>query len=93
MKRKGFLIIALFFLLNQLYSQENQLTKQQKVNDFLYAYNILKDNYPFFGVCKRTNGFDWLSRKNEFIDKVEHNRLFCCFDRFGEELVSRSNNK
>jgi len=74
MKRKGFLIIALFFLLNQLYSQENQLTKQQKVNDFLYAYNILKDNYPFFGVCKRTNGFDWLSRKNEFIDKVEHTK-------------------
>ena len=74
MKSKGLLIIALFFLINQLYCQEKQLTKQQKVDDFLYAYNILKDNYPFFGVCERTNGFDWLSRKNEYIDKVEHTK-------------------
>lgn len=66
------LILTMFFSINSLYSQEKQLTKEQKVNDFIYAYKILKENYPFFGVCKRQNGIDWLEKKNEYLKWINN---------------------
>ncbi len=52
-------------------SQINQLSQQQRIDDLKYMYNVLKDNYPFFGVNKRLYQVDWLSREQEFIDRVK----------------------
>ena len=70
-KNSGLLIVIMIFIINFSYGQEKQLTKEQKVRDFLYAYDILEDNYPFFGVCKRENGIDWLAKKKEYVTKIE----------------------
>lgn len=43
-----------------------QLTTEQKLQDFDYLYNTLKDNYPYFEVRKRMIGYDWLAHKDEF---------------------------
>lgn len=45
---------------------EKPLTVEQKLEDFEYMYNIMKDNFPYFEVKKRTLGYDWLAHKSEF---------------------------
>lgn len=47
-------------------NNKQELTTEQKLEDFNYMYNILKDNYPFFQVKKSIYGYDWLSHKEEF---------------------------
>ncbi|KYH32058.1 peptidase family S41 [Clostridium tepidiprofundi DSM 19306] len=42
------------------------LTIAQKLEDFRYMYNILEENYVYFDVNKRLNGYDWLANKEEF---------------------------
>ncbi|OPJ64775.1 S41 family peptidase [Clostridium oryzae] len=48
-----------------------QLTEEQKVEDFEYMYNVLKDNYPYFEVEKRVDGIDWLANKDEYISLIK----------------------
>ncbi len=48
-----------------------QLTEEEKLEDFQYMYTILKENYPYFEVNKRLNGIDWLSQKDEYIDRIK----------------------
>jgi hypothetical protein len=47
-----------------------QLSTREKVRDFEFLYQTLKDNYPFFGVAKRQSGLDWLSKKDEYISRI-----------------------
>lgn len=49
---------------------EQNLMVNQKTEDFEYLYQILKENYPYFEVLKRQTGYDWLSHKNDFIEKI-----------------------
>ncbi len=69
--RNGLIIFIILFIGNTSFGQIDQLTKEQKVKDFLYVCDILKDNYPFFGVRKRENGIDWLAKKKEYLTKIE----------------------
>lgn len=48
-----------------------QLSSREKVQDFEFLYQTLKDNYPFFGVAKRQSGLDWLSKKGEYINRIK----------------------
>ena len=61
----------MLFLINISYGQGQQLTKEQKIKDFNYVYNILKENYPFWGMHKRKHEIDWLAKKKEYIAKIE----------------------
>lgn len=49
----------------------NQLTTEQKLQDFDYLYDTMQDNYPFFDVKKRMLGYDWLANKEEFKKRIE----------------------
>ncbi len=73
MKKHVTIALALFSFISLVcYGQEKpQLTSSQKVKDFEFLYETLKDNYPYFGVGKRTNGIDWLSKKEEYINLVQ----------------------
>lgn len=51
-----------------------KLSKKEKLQDLSYAYNILKDNFPYFDVEKKKTGFDWLAHKAEFEDKIKNTR-------------------
>ncbi|KYH35302.1 peptidase family S41 [Clostridium tepidiprofundi DSM 19306] len=58
-----------------------QLTTEQKLEDFRYMYDILKDNYAYFDVKKRKNGYDWILYKKQFeqqIIKTKNNYEFYC---------------
>lgn len=56
---------------NEEVSNSQELTEKEKLDDFEYMYTILKENYPYFEVNKRQNGVDWLSKKNEYIDRIK----------------------
>jgi len=47
------------------------LTVEQRLEDFNYLYNILEESFPYFEVKKRQFGIDWLSRKDEFVEKIK----------------------
>ncbi len=49
----------------------DQLSQNDKLADFEYMYNILKENYPFFEVNKRVNDIDWLEKKDTFVSMVK----------------------
>jgi C-terminal processing protease CtpA/Prc len=53
---------------------EGQLTTEQKLEDFNYLYNTMKDNFPFFEVKKRMINYDWLAHKNEFEERIKNTK-------------------
>ena len=52
----------------------DQLTTEQKLEDFNYLYNTMKDNFPFFEVKKRMLNYDWLAQKNEFEENIKNTK-------------------
>ncbi|MCF6466106.1 hypothetical protein [Clostridium sp. Cult2] len=44
---------------------------EEKLEDFEYAYSIIKENYPFLEVNKRLHGVDWLGNKEEYIERIK----------------------
>lgn len=73
----GAIIIAVFsaFIYEKGFGiPHDQLTSKQKIEDFDYLYNILKDNYPYFEVNKRIYGVDWLSKKQQYEKEVSETR-------------------
>lgn len=73
MKSHVTVVLVLFSFISLVcYGQEKpQLTPSQKIKDFEFLYETLKDNYPYFGVGKRANGIDWLSKKQEYLNLVQ----------------------
>lgn len=49
----------------------NTLTKEERLADFEYLYDTLKDNYPYFEMNKRLNNVDWLGKKDEYIKRID----------------------
>ncbi|MCX7903406.1 MAG: S41 family peptidase [Caloramator sp.] len=47
-----------------------ELSTKEKLEDFDYLFNVLKDNYPYLEVAKRKTGFDWIEKKEEFKGKI-----------------------
>ncbi|MEM5244105.1 S41 family peptidase [Thermoanaerobacter sp. CM-CNRG TB177] len=47
------------------------LTERQKIEDFEYMYDILKDNYAHFYEVKKMYGYDWLEHKKKFKEKIK----------------------
>ncbi len=84
-----FLLITSTFQKKFIY---HELTVEEKVADFEYLYNILKDNYPYFEVNKRLTGFDWLSHKDEFLEKIKATKDNVEFYRAVSEILSYLNN-
>lgn len=83
MRKKISIILLIAFLMvfssGKLFAAKNdinfntgtQLSQEQKLSDFEYMYNILKENYPFFEVNKRVNNIDWLSNKEIYINEIK----------------------
>lgn len=69
------IVILSIFIYEKGYGiSHDQLTSKQKIEDFDYLYNILKDNYPYFEVNKRIYGVDWLSKKQEYEKQISGTR-------------------
>jgi hypothetical protein len=63
------------------------LTIQQKLDDFRYMYNILKDNYPFFEVKKRVYNIEWLAKRNEYEAKIINTKKDIEFEQVLQEIL------
>ncbi|MDZ4993461.1 peptidase [Clostridium perfringens] len=48
------------------------LTEEQRIEDFNYLYKTIEENYPFLEVNKRVNNIDWLSKKEEYLQRVKN---------------------
>lgn len=97
MKKKIlFLVIILTFIIllgNSTYSQKNQLSEEEKVDDFKHVYNVIKTGYPYLDVNKRLNNTDWLQNKEDYIKRIKSTEND---DEFIEEMssiLSELNNK
>lgn len=62
----GYLYISREIQSKEVSTQVTQLTKQQKLEDFEYLYNVIKDNYPYIKLKERIFGYNWLDKKDEF---------------------------
>lgn len=54
--------------------QLNDLTEEEKLEDFNYLYNTLKDSFPYFEIEEEKTGFNWLNRKEEFEEKIKNTK-------------------
>jgi len=63
--------IILLLILSIQCQNNTQLSTKQKVEDFEYLYQILEENYPFFGSTKRTLKTDWLSNKEKYLELIK----------------------
>ena len=63
-------------LQNLINTPINELTEEQKLEDFEYLYNTIVENYPFLEVNKRKYGVDWVGNKEEYIELIKTNPNF-----------------
>lgn len=89
MKRKVLLLIMIFLLVPIMstgsYNKTNQLSIQEKVADFEYLYDVIKDGYPYLDVNERRNNIDWLGNKNKYLARIKSTNTD---EEFIEELSS-----
>lgn len=73
MKFQRFGRVFLMFVLSAVCtvsSAQNRFTTEQKEQDFEYLYQTLRENYPYFGVLRRTTGRDWLAGHDRYLQLV-----------------------
>jgi hypothetical protein len=66
-----FASISVYASAQTAHEKPDTLTREQKLNDFEYLYQTLKDNYPYFGVGLRQTGVDWLAKHDEFAETIK----------------------
>jgi len=71
MKTKNVILTVIFTIMVVGFSKAQTLSEKQKMEDFEYLYQTLKDNYPYFGVLEREQGIKWLDYKTDFENAVK----------------------
>lgn len=67
------LIVILFVLMyKNINTLEGNLTKKEKIEDFQYMYNVIKESYPYLEVNKRVNNIDWLDNKEYYLERIKN---------------------
>ena len=64
--------IFLLFLLCVQCKSYSQLSTEQKIQDFEFLYQTLEENYPYFDAAKRQFNLDWLSNKEQYLEKIKN---------------------
>lgn len=55
-------------------SIKDKLTKEEKIEDFEYMYDVIKESYPYLEVNKRVNDIDWLANKENYLEKIKNTK-------------------
>lgn len=72
---KNIILLIAAFAIQTVASQDvNELSLQEKKNDFFYLFETLEQNYPYFGRYERIYGECWLAKKDSLEDKVNNTR-------------------
>ena len=68
------------------------LTRDQYIEDFEFAYNILKAYYPYFDINKRVNNVDWLAKKENFKKYIANSKNDIDFNLRMNKILYELNN-
>lgn len=60
--------------LKDLEYKEFNLSKEDYIEDFNFAYNTLKEHYPFFEANKKLYGVDWLANKEKYEEYIAESK-------------------
>ncbi|MDU5249439.1 MAG: S41 family peptidase [Clostridium perfringens] len=88
----------LFILISTLVACGNKvdistpLTEEQKIEDFNYLYKTIEENYPFLETNKRLNNVDWLSKNEEYLQRVKNTKSDIEFLMTLNSILSELNN-
>lgn len=78
--------------LKDLEHKEFNLSKEDYIEDFNFAYNTLKEHYPFFEVNKKLYGVDWLNNKEKYEAYIAESKNDADFFSRMNEVLSELNN-
>ncbi|QOR34806.1 S41 family peptidase [Clostridium sp. 'deep sea'] len=75
MKKKYISLIMVVTLLTMLTACSTtttalKYTTEQKQEDFLFAYNVLANEYPLFAVKQRQHKVQWLANKDTYLKRI-----------------------
>lgn len=97
MKKKiVFLVIIFIFTIalgRYTYSNTNELSNTEKVEDFNYMYNTIKNGYPYLDVNNRRNNIGWLENKDKYIKRIENTKSDQEFIEAMSSILSDLNNR
>jgi C-terminal processing protease CtpA/Prc len=68
------------------------LTTEEKLADFRYLFDMLRDNYPYLELKVRSEGYDWLAHESEFEEWVRQSRNDKEFAQAIQRMLSMLNN-
>lgn len=87
------LTLGIAFIFGGCMKQESgQLTQKEKLDDFNYMYEVIKDGYPFLKVNKRLNDVDWLENRAEYEQRVKATDSDESFVRVMGGIIEELNN-
>ena len=78
--------------LKDLEYKEFNLSKDDYIEDFNFAYNSLKEHYPFFEVNKKLYGIDCLANKEKYEAYIAESKNDADFFSRMNEVLSELNN-
>lgn len=68
------------------------LSRKDYIEDFNFAYDVLKNHYPFFEVNKKLYGVDWLNNKEKYEAYIAESKNDADFFSRMNEVLSELNN-
>lgn len=69
-----------------------QLTAEEKLADFRYLFEVLKQNHPYLALKARVENYDWLSYEKEFEKTAVKSGSEAAFARAIQEMLLLINN-
>ncbi|MDK0540853.1 S41 family peptidase [Clostridium perfringens] len=87
-----FILISTFVACGNKVDIGTPLTEEQKIEDFNYLYKTIEENYPFLETNKRLNNVDWLSKKEEYLQRVKNTKSDIEFLITLNSILSELNN-
>ena len=87
------IVLSCFFVVSTFvaFGQTSTLTPEQKIADFEYFYEVLKENYPLLHVNKRLNGVDWLGNQNQYKEKLSQTKTDSAYIYTWEQIIDDLN--
>ena len=97
MKRKiVFLIIISLSIVtfgNRVCNKSDQLSTSEKVNDFKYMYNAIKEGYPYLDVNTRLTHREWTSDEDTYIKRIKDTKNDDEFIDVISDILSKLENR
>lgn len=53
---------------------KKSLTTNEKIEDFNYMYNVIKEGFPYLEVNHRINNINWLKSKDKYLKNIENTK-------------------